>query len=78
MGNARLIEGIWCIKHGRIGTEKPWKGKEAIYYLSYGNTTSPLKILKLKPTDKEQLLDMYITFNFNTYNILSFQVYYRC
>ncbi|XP_073256117.1 uncharacterized protein [Porites lutea] len=25
--------------------------------LSYGNTTSPLKILKLKPTDKEQQLD---------------------
>ena len=39
----------------RISTEKPRKGKEA--YLSYGNTTSPLKILKLKPTDKEQQLD---------------------
>ena len=43
------------MKHGRIGAEKPRKQKEA--YLSYGNTTSPLKIPKLKPTDKEQQLD---------------------
>ena len=50
-----LFEGIWCIKHGRISIEKLWKGKEA--YLSYGNATSPLKILKLKATDKEQQLD---------------------
>lgn len=49
-----LFGGIWCIKHGRIDAEKPRKGKEAF---SYGNTTSPLKILKLKPTDKEQQLD---------------------
>ena len=32
------------------------KGKKHIY-LSYGNTTSPLKILKLKCTDKKQQLD---------------------
>jgi len=50
-----LFEGILCIKHGRISIEKLQKGKET--YFSYGNATSPLKILKLKPTDKEQQLD---------------------
>ena len=51
----RLFEDMWCIKHGGIGSKKPRKEKEA--YLSYGNTTSPLKILTLKPTDKEKQLD---------------------
>ena len=53
--NAKLFEGIWCIKHGRIGAEKPRKGKKHIYLME--TQQSPLKILKLKPTDKEQQLD---------------------